>query len=166
MRENSHPVERSMLQSQPVGWIERNSDGALRLSLGAVFLGFGVLKFIPGASPAENLSVRTMGELTGGRIGGSTARIAVASLESAVGLSLLTGRGMRVGLALLGMNLVGVMAPLVLFPKTLFSGRFHAPTLVGQYVLKDVVLLGAASVVLSQEIRKRRAELDVAAENA
>ena len=37
---------------------------ALRISLGLVFLGFGVLKFFPGMSPAAELAERTIGALT------------------------------------------------------------------------------------------------------
>jgi len=39
------------------------------------------------------------------------------------------------------------MSPLVLFPGELFSGPFYAPTLEGQYVLKDVVLISAGLVI-------------------
>lgn len=158
--QRDHQLERSMLKSPTAGWLQRNSSNVVRVSLGAVFFAFGLLKFVPGASPAENLSVRTMGELTRGRIEGDRARLAVAGLETTVGLSLISGKALRPGLALLGVNLSGVMAPLVLFPRELFSRRFHAPTLEAQYVLKDIVLLGAASVVVSEEMRKRRAELE------
>jgi uncharacterized membrane protein YkgB len=38
----------------------------------------------------------------------------------------------------------------VLFPGELFSGPDHAPTLAGQYVLKDVILLAASLVVMAR----------------
>lgn len=158
--QRDHLLERSVLRSPSAGWLQRNSGKMLRVSLGSVFLAFGLLKFVPGASPAENLSVRTMGELTRGRIEGDRARLTVAGLETIVGLSLVSGKALRPGLLLLGVNLAGVMAPLVFFPRELFSRRFHAPTLEAQYVLKDIVLAGAAAVVLSDEMRKRRRELE------
>jgi uncharacterized membrane protein YkgB len=128
------------------GWLARHSIVLLRISLGLVFLGFGVLKFFPGVSPAEDLAERTMHELTLGQVPGSAGIVAVAALETAIGLSLTTGRYQRVGLALLGGAMVGVLSPLALFYGDLFS-RPYKPTLEGQYVLKDVVLLAAGFVV-------------------
>lgn len=36
------------------GWLSRHSVDILRVSLGLTFLGFGVLKFFPGVSQAED----------------------------------------------------------------------------------------------------------------
>jgi uncharacterized membrane protein YphA (DoxX/SURF4 family) len=49
-------------------WLARYSIPLLRLGLGIVFLWFGILKFIPGASPTQDLAVRTMAVLTFGLI--------------------------------------------------------------------------------------------------
>jgi hypothetical protein len=48
---------------------------------------------------------------------------------------------------LLGAQMLGAMSPLVLFPGELFAGPGHAPTLVAQYIIKDVVLIGAGLVI-------------------
>jgi uncharacterized membrane protein YkgB len=61
----------------------------------------------------------------------------------------------RLGLALLGVAMVGILSPLVLFPGELFAGPDHAPTLEGQYVLKDVVLLAGGLVVAARELGGR-----------
>jgi len=128
-------------------WLARHSALFARISLGFVFLAFGALKFFPGVSPAEEISERAMREMTLGLIPGDVGRLMVAVLETAIGVLLLTGRWMRVGVALLAVSMVGVMSPLLLFPGDLFTGEFRAPTLEGQYVLKDVVLLAAANIV-------------------
>jgi putative oxidoreductase len=128
-------------------WLARYSMPLLRISLGVIFLGFGILKFVPGLSPAEDLAEDTMGKLTFGVIHGGIGLVLVATLETAIGVCLVTGRYLRVGIGLLGLAMVGVLSPLVLFPGLLFGRRFHAPTLEGQYVLKDLVLLAAALVV-------------------
>jgi uncharacterized membrane protein YkgB len=127
--------------------LARYSMPLLRISLGLVFLGFGLLKFVPGLSPAEDLAQDTMGKLTLGFIPNDIGLVLVAVLETAIGLCLVTGRYLRVGVGLLGLAMIGVLSPLVLFPDLLFGRRFHAPTLEGQYVLKDLVLLAAALVV-------------------
>jgi hypothetical protein len=43
--------------------------------------------------------------------------------------------------------MLGAMSPLFLFPGQLFAGPLHAPTLEAQYIIKDVVLIGAGLVI-------------------
>jgi uncharacterized membrane protein YphA (DoxX/SURF4 family) len=128
-------------------WLIAYSIAILRVSVGAVFLGFGVLKFFPGVSPAQNLVEATTHILTFGLVPGATALVAVATLETIIGLCLLTGRGMRGAVYLLIVQLVGILSPVVLLPGRLFSGAGIAPTLEGQYVLKDIIIVGAALVL-------------------
>jgi putative oxidoreductase len=125
--------------------LTRYSITALRISLGLVFLGFGVLKFFPGMSPAAELAERTIGELTFGLVGPTAALLLTAIMETFIGLTLVTGRFLRTGLVVLAGALVGIMSPLVLFFGELFPAG--GPTLTGQYVLKDVVLACAAAVI-------------------
>ncbi|GEM_PF-210345 len=125
--------------------LARYSITALRVALGLVFLGFGVLKFFPGVSPAEDLAQRTVGELTLHLVGPSAALLMTAVIETVIGLTLLTGRFLRTGLVLLAVALVGIMSPLVLFFDELFPAG--GPTLTAQYVLKDVILAAAGAVV-------------------
>lgn len=133
-----------------------HSVGVLRVAVGAVFLGFGVLKFFPGVSPAENLTKATTDLLTFGLVPGGVSIVAVATLECFIGASLIAGRFMRLALWLLALEFVGILSPLVLLPGRLFSGPHHAPTLEGQYVLKDVILVGAAMVIAAATFRGGR----------
>lgn len=128
-------------------WLIGHSVTFLRVSLGVVFLGFGFLKFFPGVSPAENLTAATTSILTFGLAPASVAIVAIACLECVVGLWLLSGRALRGVLVLLAIELVGILSPLVLLAGRLFTGPHHAPTLEGQYVLKDVILVGAVLVL-------------------
>jgi putative oxidoreductase len=125
-------------------WLNRYSIDVLRISLGLVFALFGILKFIPGASPAEDLAVRTVDTLTFGLVSGTAALWTTAFVESVIGLTLVTGRFIRTGLVVLGLALIGIMSPVVLFFGELFPG---APTLEAQYVLKDLVLAAAGLVI-------------------
>ena len=133
--------------------LTEHSIPALRISLGLVILGFGALKFIPGASPAEDLVMRTTDVLTLGLVSGGTAVVATAVLETFIGFTLLTGIGLRVGLVAMAGWLVGIMMPVVLFPADMFPGFF--PTLEAQYVLKDVILVAAAAVVAAKALGAR-----------
>jgi len=125
-------------------WLSRHSITVLRVSLGMVFLGFGVLKFFPGVSPAEDLAIRTVDALTLGIVSGGPALWLTAAVECFIGMTLVSGRWLRAGLATLGLALVGILSPLVLFFGDLFPG---APTLEAQYVLKDVVLAASGLVI-------------------
>jgi uncharacterized membrane protein YkgB len=132
---------------QVAGWLARHSIGLLRISLGLVFLGFGALKFVPGASPAEDLAIRTLDRLSFGLLSGQTALLVTAVAETFIGVTLISGRLLKAGLVVLGVSMVGILSPLVLFFPELFPG---APTLEGQYVLKDIVLVAAGLVVTAR----------------
>lgn len=136
-------------------WLARYSVDLLRISVGLVFLAFGVLKFFPGLSPAQELAGRTVEILTFGLVPDQVAVLMVATLETTIGLLLVTGRWLRLGIALLVIAMAGILSPLVLLPDELFRGRLYAPTLEGQYVLKDIVLVSAAFVIAARALGAR-----------
>ncbi|HYO41765.1 MAG TPA: DoxX family protein [Candidatus Limnocylindrales bacterium] len=119
----------------------------LRISLGVVFLWFGALKLFPGLSPAQDLAARTIEQLTFGLVPPAVALPVLAAWEVLIGLGLLSGRFLRATLLLLALQMLGTLTPLVLFPAETFSLFPIAPTLEGQYILKNVVLIAAAMVV-------------------
>ena len=133
-------------------WMARHGVGFLRVSLGLVFLWFGVLKFFPGLSPAQDLAARTIGALTFGLVPSDVGIPVLAAWECAIGLGLITGAWMRATLLLLFVQMLGTVAPLLLFPGETFLRVPYAPTLEGQYILKNVVLV-AAALVLGATVR-------------
>ncbi len=148
-------ANRESFELQLARWLASYSIDALRASLGMIFLGFGVLKFVPGLSPAEGLAAATLEILTFGLVPERLGMIAVAGLESTIGLLLLTGLAPRVALALLGVALVGILSPIVLLPGQMFAESRIAPTLTGQYVLKDIVLVAAGLVIAARALGAR-----------
>src|ERR1044071_2480801 len=119
----------------------------MRVGLGIVFLWFGVLKFFPGLSPAQDLATRTIDLLTFGLIPASISLIILAAWECAIGLGLISGKLLRVTILLLLMQMLGTVTPLVLFPSEAFMVFPIAPTLEGQYIIKNIVLVTAALVI-------------------
>jgi len=119
----------------------------LRVALGIVFLWFGVLKFFPGLSPAQTLAVKTIDLLTLGLIPGGVSLVLLATLECAIGLGLISGRFMRLTLLLLAFQMLGAASPLLLFPGDAFLQFPYAPTLEGQYIIKNLVLVSAGLVI-------------------
>ncbi len=128
-------------------WLARHSLTFLRLGMGVVFLWFGALKFFPSLSPAEDLALRTINLLTWGLLPANVSLPVLASLESLIGLGFLTGKYMRLTLALLAFQMAGALSPLVLFPGEVFYQLPLAPTMEGQYILKNLVLIGAGLVI-------------------
>ena len=53
----------------------------------------------------------------------------------------------------MAMALVGILSPLVLFPDQMWSG--NGPTLTGQYVFKDIVLVAGGLVVAAHALGAR-----------
>ena len=136
----------------------------MRLALGVVFLWFGVLKLFPGLSPAEGLAGRTIEVLTFGAVPAATAVPFLAIWESIIGLGLLTGIWMRATLLLLFVQMLGTLTPLVLFPAETFDRFPFAPTLEGQYIIKNAVLI-AGAVILGATVRGGRIESEPAGPN-
>ena len=119
----------------------------VRTALGIVFLWFGALKFFPGLSPAETLAARTIEQLTFGLVHPQVSLPVLAAWESLIGIGLILNRWMRAILFLLAVQMAGTFAPLILFPGETFSVWPIVPTLEGQYIIKNLVLIGAAMVV-------------------
>jgi uncharacterized membrane protein YphA (DoxX/SURF4 family) len=136
-------------------WMAQNGLTWLRVSLGVVFLWFGALKFFPGLSPAADLATRTITTLSFGLIAPATALLILAVWETVIGVGLLAGRGLRVILALLWLQMLGTVTPLILFPAETWQVFPIAPTLEGQYIIKNLVLI-SAGLVLGATVRGGR----------
>jgi uncharacterized membrane protein YphA (DoxX/SURF4 family) len=119
----------------------------LSISLGVVFFWFGVLKFFPGSSPAEDLATKTISMLTAGLIPPNVSILVLATWECVVGLGLILGLFMRATLLLLFLQMLGTVTPLFFFPQEVFTRIPFVPNLEGQYIIKNVVLISAGLVI-------------------
>ncbi|MEM8846700.1 MAG: doxx family protein [Bacteroidota bacterium] len=120
--------------------------GFVRVSLGIVFLWFGALKFFPDASPAELIAQRTMNKLTMGIIPCSLSYMILAVVESLLGLLLIGNLFQKVVTALAVGHILMTFSPMVFFPSELFS-KAWVPNLLGQYIIKNLVLLSALVLI-------------------
>jgi uncharacterized membrane protein YphA (DoxX/SURF4 family) len=128
-------------------WMARHSVLFLRLSLGIVYLWFGVLKFLPGLSPAQDLAGRTIEVLTFGRVTAAVSLPILAMWECLIGAGLISGVALRLTLFLLFLQMLGAVMPLFLFPGEAFTHVPFAPTLEGQYIIKNLVIVSAAIAI-------------------
>lgn len=143
------------IEHQITRWMALYGLTCLRISLGIVFFWFGVLKFFPDMSPAQDLAARTIEVLTFGIVKPSLSLPILASWECLIGLGFLTGKFMRLTLLLLFMQMLGTLSPLLLFPVETFAGAPYMPTMEGQYIIKNIVFI-SAGIVLGATIRGGR----------
>lgn len=141
-----------VLDARITSWMARHGLPLLRISLGIVFLWFGALKFFPGLSPAYDLAARTIETLSFGLVTAGVSIPLLATWECLIGIGLLFGIFMRAVLLLLAVQMAGTLMPLVLFPSEVFTRIPYAPTLEGQYIIKNAVLISAA-IVLGATVR-------------
>jgi len=114
----------------------------LRTSIGIVFIWFGALKTVGNLSPAYDMVAATVYWLTPG--------IIVPILgwwEIAIGVCFLIPALLRIGLLLLALQMPGTFLPLILLPEQCFKVFPFVLTLEGQYIVKNLVIIGAALVI-------------------
>ena len=122
-------------------WMERWSVPVLRVALGVVFVWFGALKVF-GVSPAGDLVAATVYVVP------PEVFVPILGIwEVIIGLCLLYRPLIRLGILLLAFQLPGTFLPLVLLPEVAFVTFPHALTVEGQYIVKNLVIIGAALVV-------------------
>lgn len=123
------------------GWMRRNGLRILRYALAVVFIWFGLLKPL-GMSPAETLVKNTVYFLPP-----DVFFPILGWWEVAIGVGLLYRPLNRLALLLLFLQMPGTMLPLVLLPEVCFTSAPFGLTMEGQYIIKNIVLIGAALVV-------------------
>jgi uncharacterized membrane protein YkgB len=128
-------------------WMARNGVLLLRVAVGIVYLWFGLLKFFPHSSPAEMLAGETIQKLTGDRIAPEIALPVLAAWECLIGLGMISGVALRATIFLLLLQLAGTVTPLLFFPHATFTHFPLVPTLEGQYIIKNIIIISAALVI-------------------
>jgi len=141
------------VDSKITSWMSHHGIMLLRISLGIVFFWFGVLKFFPGASPAMELATRTISLITFGALKPSVSIYMLASLETLIGLGLITGIYLRITLFLLFAQMAGTITPLFFFPGETFTLFPFLPTMEGQYIIKNIILI-SAGIVIGSTVRR------------
>ncbi len=117
-----------------------------RFAIFLVYFWFGALKVF-GESPASplvsDLLARTLPFVTF-----ESFIFAFGLLEMIIGILFLIPRFERLGLFVLALHLITTMMPLILLPEIAWTG-FLAPTLEGQYIIKNVLIIAVAMGILS-----------------
>ena len=124
----------------------------LRYSIGIVFIWFGGLKLFGQLSPAYDLVAATVYWLKPELI------VPILGIwEVAIGACFLIPPLTRLGILLLALQMPGTFLPLVLLPEVCFTVFPFGLTLEGQYIVKNLVIIGAALVIGSGLTNKKLA---------
>jgi hypothetical protein len=140
--------------SLPTARATPGSSRAIRLSLGLVYLHFGLLKFYPDLSPAEMISGYTAQRLSCYWLDSGEVLFLIAILECFIGGCFLLNVFLRWVAPLFFFHMAATFLPIFLLPELTFKVAPFAPTFEGQYILKNLVLVSAGWVVLSPYLRE------------
>ena len=123
----------------------------LAITIGLVYLWFGGLKFFSHLSPAEDLAKNTIDVLTFGYISSNISIILLAIWETLIGVFLIINVFRKQVILLALVHLVFTFTPLLFFPSQSFN---HSPlvfTLLGQYIFKNIVIIGALLTLYKEQ---------------
>lgn len=134
------------VDQQITRWMAHYSLIILRIGLGVVFIWFGALKLFPGVSPAEELVRNTIFFFD------PDIFLPILALwEVLIGVGFLVGlftnKFQRLTILLLFLQMFGTVSPLVLLPDVTWQNFPIVPTLEGQYIIKNLVIIGSALVL-------------------
>ncbi len=125
----------------------RNALNLLRISIGIIYVWFGALKFFDNLSPADQLAKDTISLITFGLIPINISIILLAVLETVLGLLLIIGSWNRTLFYILLFHMGCTFVPLFFFGEVSFTSAPYAFTLVGQYIMKNLIIICAALVL-------------------
>ncbi|MBP6469010.1 MAG: DoxX family membrane protein [Chloroflexi bacterium] len=123
-------------------WMARYGMVIMRVGLGIIFFWFGALKLVPGLSPAEDLVRNTIYF-----IDPDIFLPILAVWEMAIGIGLIFGLFMRLTLLLLFLQMPGTAMPIFVLPEVVWTSFPFGLTIEGQYIIKNLALIGAALVL-------------------
>lgn len=138
-----------IIEDKIIDWMAVNGIYLLRISVGIIFFWFGFQKFFPGISSAEDLATRTIDVLSFGIVQAPYSMPILATWETLIGLGFLTGKFLRTTVILLYLQMAGTIFPLFVFPDETFYMVPFVPTIEGQYILKNIILITASMVILA-----------------
>ncbi len=118
---------------------------AMRISFAIIFIWFGILKPF-GLSPAEPLLKATVAWLPFWEP--DFWLVLIGWWEVVIGITFLFKQTTRIAIPLLFLQMIGTFMPLIFLPDITFQeGNLLLPTMEGQYIMKNLMIISAAVVV-------------------
>ncbi len=129
-----------------IAFFKRISIPVARIGLFVVFFYFGILKVL-GLSPASGL-VQALFEQTISFMSFDNFLIMFGLFECLIGIFFIIPGFERVVIPLLLIHMITTFLPLFILPEMTWNGPM-VPTLEGQYIIKNLVIIAAAIGIVS-----------------
>lgn len=134
----------------------QNTIRLMRLSLGIIFIWYGMLKFFPTLSPAEDLAIKTIDIMFFHLIDETISIKLLAILEVAIGIGFLSGYYVKLVTVIFLGHMLCTFAPLFILPELSFTHAPYAFTLVGQYIVKNIVFILVGVLIYQNEVKNSK----------
>ena len=132
---------------------DRHRFGLLSISIGVVYLWFGALKLFPSWSPAEDLALETLSMIVFHTIDNNVLLMLLACVEVFIGLSLIFRFTTKPVMLLVLIHMFGTMIPLFFMTSITFNKPPFGFSIIGQYILKNIVIIAGLLIVFSKQIK-------------
>ncbi|MDW3212244.1 MAG: doxx family protein [Reichenbachiella sp.] len=132
---------------------DRHGMKLLEASIGIIYLWFGGLKFFPNYSPAEVLAGDTLDLITFHLFDKQFLLRVLAFGEILIGLALILRIKSKYVIWGLLVHMGGTFSPIIFFPEQVFTHPPFGFSMVGQYIMKNLVIISATLVIYTKNSR-------------
>jgi len=136
---------------------KNTADTAMNIfsaSIGIIYLWFGALKFLHSYSPAEALALQTINKLTFNLLADNFSLLTLAVWECFIGIALIFRLWMKPVLIIMFVHMFFTFAPFVFFPAVTFSHPPFGFSLVGQYIMKNIVIISGGYLLWQHFVKQ------------
>ena len=136
---NGIPDRWERIDENLIKFFWKNSNMTARWALFIIFFWFGILKVF-GVSPAGPLVIALVEVMFGSSVSPQSFLVWFGAFEAITGILVLFPKYERITFVILFLHFIATAAPLFVLPDIAWYGLMQ-PTLVGQYILKNLALL-------------------------
>ena len=139
----------SQLDRKFILFCTASADQLLVYSFALIYIWFGALKVF-GVSPVDTFVDESIGWLAFDQFS-----LLIGLIEVVIGVLFLFPRTLKIALILFFLKVPGTFLPLITTPEACFSLFPIVLTIQGQYIFKNLILIGAAFVLYSRHGSKQ-----------
>lgn len=131
-----------------------NKVRLLSVSIALIYFWFGILKFFPDLSPAESIAIKTIDVITFQLISPQASYIILAILEISIGVGLLLFPRKKIVVWTAIIHMLCTFVPLFAFPELSFTKAPYGFTILGQYIMKNIIIIMALLLLLPSKMEQ------------
>ena len=129
------------------------NDFIIRIPLFIIFFWFGFLKII-NLSPAQDLVIDTVFWMP--FLSAENWTVVIGFWEVLIALFFLFKKTTLLAMVLLFLQMTGTFLPLLILPEVTFqNSNPFLPTLEGQYIIKNIIIIAAALIIGRNQLKVR-----------